>query len=204
MGALYILILIVYNALKGSSGLGTMKFSGTINDMVVQILLDSGSSDNFLQPRIANCLKLPIEPASNFQVLVGNGNSLVAEGLVKQLEVMVQGHSLKLPVYLLPIAGVDLVLGATWLATLGPHVSDYSQLTLKFYKDNQFVTLRGDQPKLPGPAEFNQLRRMNHTHAIAEVFTLQYKHQDVPEDKWLEYWLWEFSVLVLVSGCFWC
>ena len=64
--------------------------------------------------------------------------------------------------------------------SLGPHVSDYSQLTLKFYKDNQCVTLHGDQPKLPGPAEFNQLRRMNHTHAIAEVFTLQYKQQDVP------------------------
>ena len=144
---------------------------------MIQILLDSGSSNNFLQPKIANCLKLPIEPASNFQVLVGNGNSLVAEGLVKQLEVMVQGHSLKLLVYLLPIAGADLVLGATWLATLGPHVSDYSQLTLKFYKDNQFVTLRGDHPKLLSPAQFNQLRRMNHTHVIAKVFTLQNKQQ---------------------------
>ena len=66
-----------------------MKFSGTINGMAVQILLDSGSSNNFLQPRIAKCLKLPIEPAPNFQVLVGNRHSLVVEGLVKQPEVMV-------------------------------------------------------------------------------------------------------------------
>jgi len=134
-----------YNALKGSFGLGTMKFQGTINGMVVQILLDSGNSDNFLQPRIANCLKLTVEPTLHFQVLVGNGNSLVAEGLVKHLDVMVQGHSLKLPVYLLPISGADLVLGAAWLATLGPHISHYSKLTLKFYKGNQFVTLHGDQ-----------------------------------------------------------
>lgn len=83
-----------YNALKGSFGLGTMRFTGTINGMVVQILLDSGSSDNFLQPRIANYLKLLIEPAPNFQVLVGNGNSLVAEGSVKQLEVKIQGQLL--------------------------------------------------------------------------------------------------------------
>jgi len=55
-----------YNALKGSLGLGTMKFSGTISGMAVQILLDSGSSDNFLQPRIAKCLKLPIEIAPKF------------------------------------------------------------------------------------------------------------------------------------------
>ena len=55
-----------YNALKGSSGLGTMKFSGTINGLAVQILIDNGSSDNFLQPRIAKCLKLPIEIAPKF------------------------------------------------------------------------------------------------------------------------------------------
>jgi len=101
-----------YNALKGSMGLGTMKFQGTINGMVIQILLDSGSSDNFLQPRIANYLKLPVEEAPSFQVLVGNGNSSEAEEMVKQLEVLVQGQLLKIHVYLLPISNADLVLGA--------------------------------------------------------------------------------------------
>ena len=27
---------------------------------------------------------------------------------------------------------------------------------------------------------------MHNTHAISEVFTLQYKHEDVPQDKWLD------------------
>jgi len=44
-----------------------MKFQGIINAMVIQILLDSGSSDNFLQPGIANYLKLLVEDAPNFQ-----------------------------------------------------------------------------------------------------------------------------------------
>nr|KYP32740.1 Retrotransposable element Tf2 [Cajanus cajan] len=47
--------------------------------MKVHVLLDSGSSDNFLQPRLAHFLKLPIEPIPNFQVLVGNGIALVVE-----------------------------------------------------------------------------------------------------------------------------
>nr|KYP65500.1 hypothetical protein KK1_011736 [Cajanus cajan] len=80
------------------------------------ILLDSGSSDNFLQPQLAHCLKLPVEPTSSFQVLVGNGHALIVEGMVRNVEVMIQGHSLHLPVYLLPVSGVDLVLGAAWLA----------------------------------------------------------------------------------------
>jgi len=71
-----------YNALKGSQGVQTMRFVNTLNGMQIQILLDSGSSNNFLQPRIANYLKLPITPTPNFQVLVGNGHSLVAEGKI--------------------------------------------------------------------------------------------------------------------------
>ena len=106
------------------------------------------------------------------QVLVGNGNALTAEGLIQDLEVKIQGHTLKLPVYLLPVSGADLVLGAAWLATIVPHLSDYSTLTLKFYLGNQFITLHGERPCLRQQAQFNHLRRMQHTHAIAELFTL--------------------------------
>ncbi|XP_014519802.1 uncharacterized protein LOC106776848 [Vigna radiata var. radiata] len=175
-----------FNALKGSSGVGTMRFQGSIHGMRIQVLLDSGSSDNFLQPRLASCLKLPIEPVPNFHVLVGNGNSLITEGLVSKLEVMIQGHSLHLPTYLLLVTGADLVLGAAWLATLGPHISDYSTLTLKFYLDNKFVMLHGDKSITASPTQFNHLRRMSHTKAIAVLFTLQAQPIMGPQEERLE------------------
>lgn len=53
------------NAMNGASGVGTIKFTGKISAISVQILVDRGSSDSFLQPRIAHCLKLPIEPADS-------------------------------------------------------------------------------------------------------------------------------------------
>jgi len=90
-----------FNAFKEVVGIGTMRFQGIINGVKVQVLLDSGSSDNFLQPRIAHCLKLVIEPTSRFHVLVGNGNSLTLEGMMRKVEVQIQEHSLKLPVYFL-------------------------------------------------------------------------------------------------------
>ncbi|KAJ1384357.1 Aspartic peptidase domain superfamily [Sesbania bispinosa] len=37
---------------------------GTIAGKPVQVLLDGGSSDSFIQPRLARRLQLPIEPAS--------------------------------------------------------------------------------------------------------------------------------------------
>ncbi|KAI5405361.1 hypothetical protein KIW84_052223 [Lathyrus oleraceus] len=50
------------NAMKGDSHMGMLRFSGLIENIKVQVLIDGGSSDNFLQPRIAKFLKLPIEP----------------------------------------------------------------------------------------------------------------------------------------------
>jgi len=175
-----------FNALKGSDGVATMRFTGVINGLPVQILLDSGSSDNFLQPRIAACLKLPVEPIDNFNVMVGNGSALMVEGLIKRLDVDIQNHRIQLPVYLLPISGAYLVLGASWLATLGAHISDYSNLSLKFMLNDKFVTLRGEQTKLPAQAQFNHLRRMFHTKAIAEMYCLQFKTQSTVEDKFLD------------------
>lgn len=163
-----------FNALKGSQSKGTLRFLGSIQGVEIQILLDGGSSDNFLQPRVAQCLKLPVQPAPGFQVMVGNGHNLIAEGFIDNLKVHIQGHTLHLPVYLLLITGADLVLGAPWLATLGPHIADYNALFLKIYLGNQFVTLYGIKPKLPQPAQFHHIRRMHHTQAIIESYAVEF------------------------------
>jgi len=134
---------------------------------------------------IQSKINLSFQIAWKSLLLIGNGSALVAEGRVRELEVKIQGHVLKLPVYFFHVTGTDLVLGATWLAMIGAHISDYSKLTLKFYLGNQFVTLQGDQPYLPMPAQFHHLRRMHHTHAIEELFTLQFKQKDYFPDQGL-------------------
>lgn len=66
-----------------------------------------------------------------------------------------------------------MVLGASWLATLGPHIAYYSALTLKFYWGNAFVTLHGDKPTLPTSAQFHHIKRLCKANAIAEFYTHQ-------------------------------
>jgi len=67
-----------------------MKFQVLIIGATVQLLLDSGSSDNFLQLQLAidPLPQIIVEPIPNFQVLVGNCNAHVAEGLVRELSNM--------------------------------------------------------------------------------------------------------------------
>ncbi|KAF7807916.1 Transposon Ty3-I Gag-Pol polyprotein [Senna tora] len=161
------------NALNSDIAVGTIRFSGSIQGIPVQVLLDGGSSDNFIQPRVVKCLKLPVEPTTAFKVLVGNGNFLTGDGKVQRVELLIQSHKLVITAHVLPITGADIVLGARWLATLGPHVADYSTATIKFFLDGLFVTLKGDRQPQATVAEFHHLRRLHSTHAISEIYTLQ-------------------------------
>ena len=56
-----------FHALKSVTGKGIMNFRGMIHGQPVQILVDGGSSDNFLQPCVGQFLKLAVQPSPNFR-----------------------------------------------------------------------------------------------------------------------------------------
>ena len=64
------------HALSGLSSSDTSRLYGTINQAHLTILIDSGSTHNFLQPRVAQFLHLPTQATHPFRVLVGNGSVL--------------------------------------------------------------------------------------------------------------------------------
>ncbi|KAI5438608.1 hypothetical protein KIW84_024370 [Lathyrus oleraceus] len=112
--------------------------------------------------------------AGKFPVLVGNGSKLNSEGYIPDLPISIQGHVLHVPVYLLSFTGADLVLGAPWLKTLGPHIADYDALSIRFYLQNAFITLHGDKSPFVSQAQFHHIRRLHNTHSIDTSFMLQF------------------------------
>ncbi|KAH9768733.1 Integrase catalytic domain-containing protein [Citrus sinensis] len=46
----------------------------------IVVLIDSGSTHNFISTRLANLLQLPIEPTATFSVRVANGEKLMCQG----------------------------------------------------------------------------------------------------------------------------
>ena len=132
-----------------------------------------------MQPRVAKFLKLPIEPAPQLRVMVGNGNHMTAEGFVKGIQVQFQGHTITVPVYLLDISRADLILGAKWLSTLGWHLANYNNLQLRFCHNGKLITLQGESTPLPTVAQFHHIRRLYNTHAIDEIYTLEVSHVPV-------------------------
>lgn len=161
------------NAMSSTTISGTMHFTGNLGGQKITILLDGGSDDTFIQPRVVKFFHMDVLPTLPLKVLVGNGQTLKVEGKIPELVVQVQGYTLLVPAYVLPIAGADLILGASWLAKLGPHVVDYEKKIIKFYHNNQFMVLKGEPVQRPAYTTVSQLHRLCSTQAVWECYSLQ-------------------------------
>jgi len=86
-----------YNVMHGTSSPTTIRVKAHIDGLKIQALIDGGSSNSFIQPRIAKFLNLPVEPASGFKVMVGNFDVMPVEGCIPSLEVSLQGYKVQIP-----------------------------------------------------------------------------------------------------------
>ncbi|KAL0394891.1 UNVERIFIED_CONTAM: hypothetical protein Slati_4455300 [Sesamum latifolium] len=95
-------------AALGSSSPRTLCLRGFIRGHEVSVLVDSGSSHNLVQPRVAEFLALPQSPTAAFSVLVGNGDSLHCAGMCPDVPLTIQSHRFVVPLYVIPIVGAIL------------------------------------------------------------------------------------------------
>jgi len=102
---------------------GTIKFVAHVGTMPIKVLIDGGSLDNFLQPKVAHFLNIPVETGPSFKVMVGNSGRNDSTTTSERTR-----SCFTLSVFLLPISSADLILGARWLNTIGPHLADYDSL----------------------------------------------------------------------------
>ncbi|CAM8940485.1 unnamed protein product [Rhodiola kirilowii] len=164
---------ISFHALQGRVAPSTLRLEGSMNGVPVIILIDTGSTHNFLQMRVAKHAKLAIEPSKHLNVTIGNGDELLCEGLCKEVPLLLDQTSFKIDFHLLPIYGADAVLGAQWLADLGPTLFDYKRLWMSFSHAGHEVKLHGLQPHGQlAQLTFGQLRKAQKADAIASFHQL--------------------------------
>lgn len=123
---------IILHVLSGHIAPETLRVMGLISNKGVHILIDGGSTHNFLQHRLFLALGLSTKNTTPLRVIVGNGDELECHQLCNNVVVQMQGHSFPVDFYVLSLCSVDVVLGVQWLKYLGPILTDYNTLTMKF------------------------------------------------------------------------
>ncbi|GAU39167.1 hypothetical protein TSUD_147890 [Trifolium subterraneum] len=160
-----------YHALSGVQSAQTIHVLGRVGSHSVRVLVDGGSTLNFIQAQVAHKLGLPHIPSPPLKVIVGNGEELSSTQVCKDVQLEMQGHIFAVDLYALNLCGPDIVLGTPWLETLGPMLMDYDSLTMKFTHVDANIELCGEiEP--PATISYNQLKKLVDTEPIAQLFSL--------------------------------
>lgn len=131
------------HALAGYANPQTMCVKGYIKKQPVSILIDFGSTDNFLDSKIARKLACSSTSCDKFEVKVVDGRSLACSAKCSDVEISMQGQHIRTDLFLLSLEGYDLVLGARWLRTLGDITWNFSKLVMRFTLDGKKVVIHG-------------------------------------------------------------
>ena len=82
------------------------------------VLIDGGSTHNFIKSAVAQKLSLPIAHVPNFKVFVGSGDSITCEAKCEKMPLHMQGHDFQVDTFVLDLKGADVVLGVQWMMGL--------------------------------------------------------------------------------------
>lgn len=97
------------NAITGSVTSRTMRIKGRVSNQEVVILIDSGSTHNFVDPAVVRRAQLPIDPRHRLTVTVANGEKMISEGGLCNVKLKLQGHVFTMEAYVLVLGGCDMV-----------------------------------------------------------------------------------------------
>ncbi|GJS17783.1 retrotransposable element Tf2 [Tanacetum coccineum] len=131
------------NALNGSNTFQTMRVAGKVAKHKLHILVDCGSTYNFLDDNVAKRIGYPLKDTCPLAVTVGGGKELINTKACKDFVWQLQGETFKADMMILPLGGCEMVLGIQWLAILGDIKCDSSQLKMEFVYNRRRMVLRG-------------------------------------------------------------
>ncbi|KAJ0101241.1 hypothetical protein Patl1_05261 [Pistacia atlantica] len=120
--------------------------------------------------RIADFIGLPKSVIQSFWVQVGNDDMLLCEDVCRQVSLVLQSATFSLDLFILDLQGADVVLGVQWLATLGPIITNYADLTMSFQWRNRPVLLQGAHTICSGQVSPSQFCKLIATNSVSSYF----------------------------------
>lgn len=131
------------NALDGLTTFNCMRVVGQCGKRKLFILIDNGSTHNFIDLTLAKQLGCNLEAVTPIAVSGVNGHKMLSTFRCRGFSWRLQGYTFAADIRTLPLECCDMVLGVQWLITLGPILWDFSHLRMEFTFNGQKHILRG-------------------------------------------------------------
>ena len=154
---------ISFNSLADHLASEMLHLIGTIADHCVVVLVDGGSTHNFIQHQLVTQLQLPCCDTSPLRVMVGNGQHLTCTRVYEAIVLNMQSAQFTVDLHVLPISGANVVLGVQWLKALGPILTNYNTLCMQFFHGGRLVEFAGENKSTMNALTPSQFRRLSRT-----------------------------------------
>lgn len=105
--------------------------------------------------------------------MVGNDNEIECHQLCEGVIVQVQNQTFMVEFHVLPLCGLDVVLGVRWLKSLGTVLIDYNDLKMKFMHNGRIIELKGNSDISLHLITPSQLRWPVQTEGASGFFHIQ-------------------------------
>ena len=125
--------LISLHAITGNRSADTMQVKVGIGNHQFTALLDSGSTRNFISESAAQHVKLCLTASQGATVIVANGDRVACSGLAQEIDIRIGAEYFTVDCYTIPLSCYDMVLGVSYLRTLGSILWDFGDLCMAFW-----------------------------------------------------------------------
>ncbi|KAK1685027.1 hypothetical protein QYE76_045875 [Lolium multiflorum] len=129
-------------ALSGTTSRRSMRLQGQVGNYTALILIDSGSTSNFISKTLADRLQQPVSQMPLSKVKVAGGGTIDCSEFLPGVTWFTQGHKFTTDLKILPLRSYDIILDHRSLV----HLSD-QKLTSEM-QHKAFIKLMGLQYKL--------------------------------------------------------
>ena len=109
---------IFMNALSGINTYQTMKVVGMFKRHSLYILIDSGSTHNFLDLAIAKRLGCDMRGMVPLQIFVANYSKLVSSSMCKDFKWLINEDEFQANMMVVALGSCEMILGVQWLSVI--------------------------------------------------------------------------------------
>jgi hypothetical protein len=134
--------------LAGISTPQTLKIEGYIKKKKVIVLIDFGSTHNFIHYKLSKALNCFVYPTLEFQVMITEGGTINCSRKCNKINLTMGEYVMNSLMIAIPMGGADVVLRIQWLQSLGTMDFNFQELFMKFSLEGNEIKLRGmtDKP----------------------------------------------------------
>jgi hypothetical protein len=153
----------------------TLKIEGYIKKKKVIVLIDYGSTHNFIHYKLPKALNYFIYIVPEFQVMIANGGTINCSGKFHKINLSMGEYVMNSPMISIPMGGGDVILGVQWLQSLGTMAFIFQEMFMKFSLEGKEIELRGitGKPiKVIISKDMTKILKKGHQRVIVQLCSL--------------------------------